>query len=109
MNELYRFGGLKTLRGFNEDELYADFVTSGTMQLNYYYEEYSSFYIFTDMAYYENHVGNLIHDTPLGIGIGTNFSTKAGIFTISYALGKQFDNPFQFNSSRIHIGYVSMF
>ena len=108
-NELYRFGGLKTLRGFNEDELYADFVSTGTVQLNYFYEEYSSFYIFTDMAYYESHVNGFVHDTPIGVGIGTNFSTKAGIFTVSYALGKQFNNSFQFNSARIHIGYVSMF
>lgn len=108
-NELYRFGGLNSLRGFNENELYADFVSFGTFQVNYYYEEYSSFYIFSDLAYYENHVNNFIHDTPMGIGIGTNFSTKAGIFTVSYALGKQFNNSFQFNSARIHIGYVSMF
>ena len=108
-NELYRFGGLKTLRGFNEDELYADFITSGTVQLNYFYEEYSSFYIFTDMAYYENHVNGFIHDTPIGVGVGTNFSTNAGIFTVSYALGKQFNNSFQFNSARIHIGYISVF
>jgi len=109
INDLYRFGGLKTLRGFNEDELFADFVSSGTIQLNYFYEEYSSFYFFTDFAYYENHITNLIHDTPIGIGIGTNFSTKAGIFTVSYALGKQFNNPFQFNNARIHIGYISVF
>ncbi len=109
INDLYRFGGLRTLRGFNENELFADFVSSGTVQLNYFYEEYSSFYIFTDMAYYENHTNNLVHDTPIGIGVGTNFSTKAGIFTVSYALGKQFNNPFQFNNARIHIGYISVF
>ena len=109
INDLYRFGGLKTLRGFNEDELFADFVSSGTIQLNYFYEEYSSFYIFTDMAYYESHINTLIHDTPMGIGIGTNFSSKAGIFSVSYALGKQFENPFQFNNARIHIGYISVF
>lgn len=108
-NDLYRFGGLKTLRGFNEDELYADFVSIGSVQLNYFFEEYSSFFVFCDFAYYENHVSKFIHDTPFGFGAGTNFSTKAGIFSVSYALGKQFDNPILFNSALIHIGYISVF
>ena len=66
-NELYRFGGLKSIRGFKEGELYADFLNVSTVQLNYYYEKYSSFYLFSDFAYYENHVNEFIHDTPLGI------------------------------------------
>ncbi len=109
LNELYRFGGLKTLRGFNEAEIYANFATTSTIQLNFYYEEFSNFFIFTDAAYYENKVNGFVCDTPIGIGVGTNFSTKAGIFTVSYALGKQFNNTFQFNSARIHIGYISIF
>ena len=28
-----------------------------------------------------------------------SFETKAGIFSISYALGKQFDNPIEFRSA----------
>lgn len=108
-NELYRFGGLKSIRGFKENELYADFLNVSTIQLNYYYEKYSSFYLFSDFAYYENHVNEFIHDTPLGIGIGANFSSKAGIFTVSYAIGKQFNNSFDLQTARIHFGYIAQF
>ena len=108
-NELYRFGGLKSIRGFKEGELYADFLNVSTIQINYYYEKYSSFYIFSDFAYYENHVNKFIHDTPLGIGIGADFSSKAGVFTVSYAIGKQFNNSFDLQTARIHFGYIARF
>ena len=41
--------------------------------------------------------------------IGFDFETKAGIFSLSYALGKQFDNPFEINTAKIHFGYISRF
>ncbi len=108
-NELYRFGGLKSIRGFKEGELFADFINISTIQLNYYYERYSSFYVFSDFAYYENHVNEFVHDTPIGIGVGADFSSKAGVFTISYAIGKQFNNTFDLQTARIHFGYIAQF
>jgi hypothetical protein len=32
-----------------------------------------------------------------------------GVFSISYALGRQFDAPVQFNSSKVHFGYIAYF
>ncbi|HQI46911.1 MAG TPA: hypothetical protein PLC59_12715, partial [Bacteroidales bacterium] len=61
-------------------------------------------------AYYDSKtVQKYIHDTPYGFGAGVCFETKAGIFSLTYALGKQFDNPIYLKSGKIHFGVVSYF
>jgi hypothetical protein len=48
-------------------------------------------------------------DYPLGFGAGINMQTRAGIFSLNYALGKQFDNPINVGNAKIHIGYINRF
>ncbi|MCB0664133.1 MAG: hypothetical protein KDC24_15415, partial [Saprospiraceae bacterium] len=48
-------------------------------------------------------------DYPIGFGAGLTFETRAGIFGLSYALGRQQGNPIDFRSGKIHFGYVSLF
>ncbi len=109
-NELLRIGGLKTIRGFDEESIYASAFSIFTLEYRYILEQNSYLYVFGDGAYYEkNNVSTFVHDTPIGFGAGISFETKAGIFSISYALGKQFDNPIQLRSGKIHFGFVNYF
>ncbi|MDO9185096.1 MAG: BamA/TamA family outer membrane protein [Bacteroidia bacterium] len=109
-NELFRIGGLKTLRGFDEESIYASAFSIFTLEYRYILEQNSYLYVFGDAAYYEkNSIGNIVHDSPIGFGAGISFETKAGIFSINYALGKQFDNPIQLRSGKIHFGIVNYF
>ena len=109
-NELYRIGGLKTLRGFDEESIYASAYSILTVEYHYILEQNSYLYLFGDGAYYENrNVLEFVHDTPFGFGAGISFETKAGIFSINYALGKQFDNPIELKSGKIHFGIVNYF
>ena len=48
-------------------------------------------------------------DNPFSGGIGINFETKPGIFSISYALGAQENNPILFKTAKIHFGFVNYF
>ncbi|PCJ23912.1 MAG: hypothetical protein COA97_10770 [Flavobacteriales bacterium] len=109
-NELLRIGGLLTLRGFDEESIFASFYTIETIEFRYILEQNSYMYLFFDGAYYENDgIKEFIADRPYSFGAGMSFETKAGIFSISYALGKQFDNPIQFRSAKIHFGFVNFF
>jgi outer membrane protein assembly factor BamA len=109
-NELFRIGGLKTLRGFDEESIFTSAFSIITLEYRYLLEQNSYLYIFGDGAYYENNnVQSFVHDTPIGFGAGISFETKAGIFSINYALGKQFDNPVQLKSGKIHFGIVNYF
>ena len=109
-NELLRIGGLLTLRGFDEESIFASFYTIETLEYRFILEQNSYLFLFVDGAYYENDgINEFISDRPLGFGAGMSFETRAGIFSISYALGRQFDNPIQFRSAKIHFGFVNFF
>ena len=109
-NELLRVGGLLTLRGFDEESIFASFYTIETLEYRYILEQNSYLYLFFDGAYYENdRIEKFVSDRPYGFGAGMSFETKAGIFSISYALGKQFNNPIKFSSAKIHFGFVNFF
>lgn len=109
-NELLRIGGLLTLRGFDEESIFASSYTIETIEYHYILEQNSYLYLFFNGAYYENNSrADFIADRPYGFGLGISFETKAGIFSINYALGKQFDNPILFRSAKIHFGFVNFF
>ncbi len=109
-NELYRIGGLKSLRGFDEESIYASIYAIGKIEYRYLLEQNSFLFTFFNLAWYENKSNNLyLTDTPIGVGTGINFETKIGIMSVSYALGKQFDNPILFRNGKIHFGIVNYF
>lgn len=111
-NELYRIGGFKTLRGFNEESIYASSYDIVKVELRYLMEQNSYISAFWNGAYYENRASYLQgdpYDMPYGFGSGITFDTKLGIFSISYALGKQFNNPIQVKSGKVSFGLINNF
>lgn len=110
INEMYRIGGLKSLRGFDEESIYASTFSIGKLEYRYLLEQNSFLFIFYNQAWYENKNRDVyLKDTPLGFGAGINFETKLGIMSVSYALGKQFGNPIYFRTGKIHFGIVNYF
>jgi hypothetical protein len=108
-NEVLRFGGLKAQRGFNEESLYATFFTTFSLEYRFLLDKNSNIFAFYDQSWYENNSGKYYKDAPFGFGLGVSFGTKVGIFSLSYALGKQFSNPLSFKDGKIHFGYIAYF
>ncbi len=108
-NEVFRFGGLTAQRGFNEDELLATTRTSFVAEYRFLLDKNSHVFAFYDQTWYENVSGDYFNDAPFGFGLGFAFRTNLGVFSISYALGSQFNAPIQFNSSKVHFGYIAYF
>lgn len=109
-NEIYRIGGLKTLRGFDEQAIFASSFAIGSIEYRFILEQNSNLFLFFDQAYYEDEsVEEVISDTPFGFGAGVNFETNAGVFSLTYALGSQFDNAISFKGGKIHFGFISFF
>jgi hemolysin activation/secretion protein len=105
VNELFKIGGFNTLRGFNENEIYASSYLIGLAELRFVYAKRSYINAFFNLAWYEKNItGNYSNDTPFGFGVGTAFDTKAGMFYLMYALGRQYDNPISLKSGIIHFG-----
>lgn len=108
-NELYRFGGQMTLRGFNEDELVASSRSVTTIEYRFLLDRNSAVFIFYDQGYYENRALSYVRDHPYGFGAGLSFGTNLGIFSLSYALGSQQNNPILLKNGKIHFGYIAYF
>ena len=107
-NELYRIGGFGSLRGFNEESIFAS--AYGISSLEYRFLPNDGFYIslFGDYGFVENK-SNGINENFLGIGTGISFLTGLGVFNLSYAVGKQSENAFDFRNSKIHFGILTRF
>ena len=110
INDLFRLGGLTSLRGFNERSFFASDYAILTNEWRFLLDEKSYFLLFYDQGYlaYDLEEESL-EDAPAGIGAGISISTEAGIFNMVYALGRTNDQSFQFNLSKIHFGYISRF
>ncbi|MEN8224474.1 MAG: BamA/TamA family outer membrane protein [Bacteroidota bacterium] len=109
-NELFRIGGLMTLRGFDEESINASTYSVFTLEFRYLMGLNSYFHLFFDGAYYERNANSgYVKDTPFGFGAGVNFETPAGIFALSYALGSMEGQAIQFRSAKIHFGLRAKF
>lgn len=109
-NELFRIGGIKDLRGFDIESIFASLYTIYTLEYRFLLEQNSYLFAFGDFAYYENTaLNNRVFDRPYGFGAGMSFETKAGIFSLSYALGSQQQNPILLRTGKVHFGLINNF
>jgi outer membrane protein assembly factor BamA len=109
-NELFKIGGLKTLKGFDEESIHASMFTILTFEYRFLFDQNSYFCVFANAAYYEKRLHNSFAcDSPYGFGAGVNFETKIGIFSLYYALGSEFGNSIEFKQAKIHFGITSYF
>lgn len=108
-NELLRFGGNLSQRGFMEDELLGTFRATLTIEPRFILDQNSYLFVFYDQSWYERNVQLYRNDSPKGFGAGLCFGTNIGIFSLTYALGQQFSNPILFRDSKVHFGYVAYF
>ena len=107
-NELKRFGGINSIRGFEENSLYASLYS--VINTEYRYSLNPSIYIHSiiDGAYYEDDI-NQIKEKLFGFGFGMGLVTKAGLFKLNYANAFVENQPFKFSNSKIHISLNAFF
>jgi outer membrane protein assembly factor BamA len=109
-NELFQIGGYKLLRGFDEESIFASQYAIGTLEYRYLVGRNSYLSYFIDGGWSKNaSVYARASNYYWGTGFGMAFETKAGIFNLSYAVGKRDDTKFNMRQSKIHIGYLNYF
>jgi len=110
LNDLFRLGGLNSLRGFNELEFFANEYALSNIELRWLWNNQSYFFGFYDQAFFSLDVADVqTVDQPLGVGAGVSLTTETGIFRLVYALGKSSEQPLSFNQAKIHFGFTSRF
>lgn len=110
LNDLFRIGGNSSLRGFDEQSILASRYGIASAEYRFLLEDESFLFAFYDQGYYQKNLqGESLSDNPFGFGAGLSIATKAGIFSISYAIGKQFKNPIDLQGGKVHFGIVNRF
>ena len=109
-NELYRLGGVKTIRGFDEESIFASSYLISSLEYRFILEQNSNIYLFYDYGLLErNSREQYSFDQPFSFGAGISFETKPGIFSLSYALGSQLGAPIYLRTAKVHFGFTSFF
>ena len=110
-NELYNFGGYSSLRGFDENELFASKTLIYTAEYRYLIGENSNVGLFINTALIENKIesNSLVFDVPYGFGAFANIQVGRGVLNLAYALGSQQGNALQLSAAKFHFGVVNYF
>lgn len=108
INELYRFGGINSIRGFNENSLQGNLFTS--ILTEYRYVVTSGLYAHTIIDYgYYNDETSKNKGGLLGIGFGFGILTKNGLLNIVYANGSANSQEIKLSNSIVHISFKTNF
>ena len=108
ISELYRFGGINSIRGFNENSLQANLFSS--LLSEYRYIVAPNLYVHTiiDYGYYSDETsknkGNLV-----SLGFGFGLATKNGLFNIVYANGSTKEQDIKGSNSIVHLSFKTQF
>lgn len=107
-NELFRFGGINSIRGFEENSLVANLY--GVINTEYRYRLSNSIYVHSvlDAAYFENRLTD-IKEKLFGFGFGLGLLTNSGLFRLNYSSGKTENRPFNLSDSKVHISLTATF
>lgn len=105
-NELYRMGGLNSLRGFNEKSIFAKYYGLSRLELRSFFENQSFMYVFYDQLWYRRASND---DAPFGIGLGFVLATSTGQFSFALAGGQSENQNLSFSEVRAHFGFISRF
>jgi len=115
LNDLFRLGGLNSLRGFSENQFYTNAYGVGTVEFRQFTGSEGYVFVFADQAllqaYQSDRTLGRSLDQPTGLGTGISFRTAAGLFQFVYSVGRSSfaGQHLGLGSSKIHFGLTSRF
>lgn len=109
-NDMFRLGGLSTLRGFNDNFFFVSQYLLIRSEVQFYFQKQSYFFLFYDRSFnrYES-TKRTEDDQPFGFGLGAAIEMKSGILNMAYAIGEAKDQPLDTRLSKFHFGYILRF
>ena len=108
INELYRFGGVNSIRGFNENSLQGNLFTS--LLTEYRYTISPSLYIHSiiDYGYYKDQT-KTTSENLLSLGMGFGILAKNGLINLIYANGSTKEQTIKSSNSIVHVSFKTNF
>lgn len=107
-NDLFRIGGARSLRGFDEQSIEGHMIHGGTLEYRYLFSRDANFHLFGNMAYIENSVREPYKtELAYGFGAGVRLQVGTSLLNFDYALGARGDLGIQFNRAKVHFGVIN--
>jgi outer membrane protein insertion porin family len=108
--DLYRFGGINSVRGYREGQFLASRAAWSSFEFRYSLTRRSFASVFYDLGYYfrpKDEISGIQNQEGFiyGYGLGIRIETALGMFGVSYALGKG-DSILE---GKVHFGLVNDF
>jgi hypothetical protein len=107
-NELYRFGGINSIRGFSENSLQSNLFTSILTEYRYIFTPSLYMHSVIDGGYFQDKTTNTSGNL-LGLGFGFGVLTKNGLLNIIYATGSTKEETIKASNSIIQIRFKANF
>lgn len=107
-NELFRFGGMNSIRGFLENSLQANFISSILTEYRYVVSKKLYIHTILDHAIYQDLTSNIDPKkikNLTGIGLGSAIQTPNGLLKITLTNGTSKTQDIQLYNSIINICY----
>ncbi|SRX54662.1 Outer membrane protein assembly factor BamA [Aequorivita sp. CIP111184] len=108
VNELFRFGGINSIRGFNENSIDASLFSVINTEYRYQFTDEVYLHSIIDVGYFENQTISL-KQKLYSFGLGLGLKTKAGLFRFNVANGNSENQTFTLSNTKIHISVSSKF
>lgn len=108
VNDLFRLGGINTLRGFGENAFYANAYTYAALEYRILTSKDAYGVVFMNTAALQNQLVKEV-EYPIGGGVGYVFKTQIGVFQFFYSLGKSKVDAIALENSKVHIAITNDF
>lgn len=108
VNELFRFGGINSIRGFNENSLQGNTFLSAISEYRYLVSSSLYLHSILDYGFFQDSTSNL-SNRLFSIGFGFGIFTKNGLFNLVYANGTSQNQPIKLNNSIVQLSFKAYF
>ncbi|NVJ89190.1 MAG: hypothetical protein HWD82_07090 [Flavobacteriaceae bacterium] len=105
LNELFRVGGVNSIRGFNEQSIFTKNYTFINLEYRYLTSNSSYLYTITDFGI----INTTSNQSIIGLGLGYLFVNKNSKINLNIAIGKTSDNPFNFSDTKLAVSWINYF
>jgi len=107
-NELLRFGGIESIRGFDQNSIFTNNYKLLNTSANFYLNNTIYIYTLFDVANYQNKILSIDEFIYSG-GFGFSSLTKNGLISVNYAKGTTWGNSFNLKNAKLSVSFVTFF
>lgn len=108
INEMHRFGGINSIRGFAENSLQGNLFSLLLTEYRYMVNQSTYLHSIIDYGYYQDKSNNT-SNSLIGLGFGFGILTKNSLLNLVYANGSTKEQTIKLSNSVVHISFKTRF